>query len=767
MLLHGKRGDPGTDAAIRPFGIGGIGSRAQLPLNGLFARGRLPVRLRWSIRHNRSTALGGAMVRVAVGAVGVAIALMVFPVTAGERPGGVTDERLRSPDAEPGNWLTTGRDYGDNRFSPLREIDENNVGQLKLAWYYDLDTHRGQEATPVAVDGVLYTTSAWSKVQAFRATTGELLWQFDPKVPGSVAIHVCCDVVNRGVAVWRGLVYVGTLDGRLIALDSATGKVAWSVLTVDPKRPYAITGAPLIAAGKIIIGNAGAEYGVRGYVTAYDARTGRRAWRFYTVPGDPAKGFENAAMRKAAKTWSGKWWKDGGGATVWNSLSYDPDLGLVYFGTGNASPWSGPVEGGKRGDGLYAASIVALHVADGSYAWHYQTTPGDIWDYDATQTVTLATLDIDGRSRKVAMQASKNGFFYVLDRATGELLSARNYVPVNWARRVDITTGRPEVDPAADYATTGKLYVATPGASGGHNWQPMSFSPRTGLAYIPAHEIAGPFLKANGAKPGALHFNTLLDPAPFVLPDDVKIKAAIRDSLKGYLSAWDPVAGREAWRAELPGPWNGGVLSTAGNLVLEGTAAGEFVAYRATDGARLWSFPTQTGVIAAPMTFAADGRQFITVLVGTGGAYPLYMGELAFKSGRLPNRSRVLTFALEGHAQLPPPVTTATAFPAPPAGVQPAARVAEGERIYGTYCLVCHGSAAYSGGVLPDLRYSRVLADDGLWKAVVQDGALTANGMVAFGSALSPEQLAALRSYLIARAQLGYATEKEAGAARP
>jgi quinohemoprotein ethanol dehydrogenase len=560
---------------------------------------------------------------------------------------------------------------------------------------------------------------------------------------------------------------VATLDGRLIALDAGTGKTVWSVLTVDPKRPYAISGAPLVAAGKVLIGNAGAEYGVRGYVTAYDARTGRRAWRFYTVPGDPAKGPENAAMQRAAKTWSGTWWKDGGGATVWNSLSYDPDLGLVYFGTGNASPWSGPVEGGKRGDGLYAASIVALHVADGTYAWHYQTTPGDIWDYDATQTVTLATLNIDGQARKVAMQANKNGFFYVLDRATGELLSARNYVPVNWARRVNVKTGRPEVNPAADYAATGEIRQATPGPAGGHNWQPMSFSPRSGLVYIPAQETPTALLKAKDLRPGALRWNTGIDNTAWMLPDDEKIKAAVRDGLKGYLSAWDPVAGREAWRAELPGPWNGGVLSTAGNLVFEGNAAGEFAAYRATDGTRLWSFNTQTGVIAAPMTFAVDGRQFVTLLVGTGGGPLLAMGELAFKSGRLPNRSRVLTFALDGSAQLPPPVTTATAFSAPPTDVQPPAQVATGAHIYADYCLVCHGSAAVSGGPVPDLRYSRALADGDLWRAIVHDGALTADGMVAFGSALSPEQLAAVRSYLIARAQLGYATEKQGGAARP
>ena len=705
------------------------------------------------------------MKSIFVGVVAVAWALGAVPAVAGERAGWITEARVRAADSEPANWLVTGRDYGESRFSPLRSINEDNVARLKLAWYYDLDTHRGQEATLVAVDGVLYTTSAWSKVQAFRATSGELLWQFDPKVPGSVAVHVCCDVVNRGVAVSRGRVYLGTLDGRLIALDARTGKPVWSVLTVDKHRPYAITGVPLVAGGKVLIGNAGAEYGVRGYLTAYDAASGRRLWRFYTVPGDPAKGFENAALERAAKTWSGAWWKDGGGGTVWNSLTFDPELGLVYFGTGNASPWAGPVEGGKRGDGLYTASVVAIHLADGSYAWHYQTTPGDVWDYDSAQTLTLATLKLDGRERKVVMQAAKNGFFYVLDRTDGQLLSAKNFVPVNWATGVDLKTGRPDVAPEAHYDTTGKVWLSMPGALGGHNWQPMSYSPLTGLVYIPAQELPFPFLKDKDFRPEPVGINMGVDLAATSLPQDPKVKASIMASLKGFISAWDPVAGREVWRAEHSGPWNGGLLSTAGNLVFQGTASGEFIAYRASDGAKLWSHPTQTGVIAAPMTFAVDGRQFVTVLAGWGGAFPLVAGELAFKSGRLPNRSRVLTFALDGTARLPEATTVAAEFPPPPATAIPAAQIAAGAKLYARYCGSCHGDAAHSGGLLPDLRYSRSLADDDLWRTVVLKGALSANGMIGFESAVGAERLSTVRAYLIARAQESFAAEKKAAAA--
>lgn len=660
------------------------------------------------------------------------------------------------------DWSAVGHDSGDTRFSPLTQVNDTNVGRLRLAWYHDLDTHRGQEATPVVVDGVMYSSSAWSKVQAFRAATGELLWQYDPEVPGKTAIHVCCDVVNRGVAVSHGRVFVGTLDGRLVALEAKTGKPVWSVQTGEGKRPYTISGAPLVADGHVIIGNAGAEYGVRGYVTAYDERTGKRLWRFYVVPGNPAKGFENDDMRRAAKTWSGQWWKDGGGGTVWNSLSYDPELGLVYFGTGNASPWSGPVEGGDRGDALYTASIVAVRVGDGRLAWHYQNTPGDIWDYDSTQTLSLATLRLDGRDRRVVMQANKNGYFYVLDRTNGELLSAKGFVPMNWSTGVDMKTGRPVVNPEARYDRSGKVWVAIPGGLGAHNWQPMSFSPATGLAYIPAQEVPFPYLKDKEFSYIDVGANMGVDLAATSLPQDPRVKAAVKSGLKGFLLAWDPVAGREAWRAEHAGPWNAGLLSTGGNLVFQGTAAGEFLAFRATDGERLWSFPAQTGVIAAPMTFMVDGRQYVSVVVGWGGVFPLVAGELAKKSGEVENRSRVLTFALDGTASLPAAQPSRRErMPAPQAKQDPA-RVAAGAKTYARYCGNCHGDAAHSGGLLPDLRHTPALVDDGFWSAVVEQGALEANGMIAFGKALGSARLGEVRSYLIHRAQESEAEEQAA-----
>ncbi len=672
------------------------------------------------------------------------------------RPAWVTASRLAHPSSEPQNWLTTGHDYSDTWFSPLTSINDRDVGRLALAWHYDLDTHRGQEATPVVVDGVMYTTSAWSKVQAFDAATGRLLWQFDPKVPGKTAFYACCDVVNRGVAVWRGRVYVATLDGRLISLDARTGKPIWSVLTVDGRKPYTITGAPLAVAGRIIIGNAGAEYGVRGYVSAYDAVTGKLLWRFYTVPGNPAERFESPALARAAKTWPPGWWKSGGGATVWNSFSYDPDLDLLYFGTGNVQPWA-RMPSGQRADGLFSASIVAVHASTGRYAWHYQTTPGDMWDYDSTQTLALATLEVDGRPRKVIMQAAKNGYFYVLDRVTGQLLSARNFVPVNWSRGIDPETGRPEVNPQAIYDVTGKVWIGEPGAGGGHNWQPMSFSPATGLVYIPAQELPFPYLMDPTFEPQELATNMGIDQATTSLPDDPTARAQALAGLKGYLSAWNPVTQREVWRVTLKGPWNGGILSTAGNLVFEGNAAGEFVAYRASDGEKLWSFAAQTGIIAAPMTFSVAGKQYVTVLAGWGGIFPLATGVLSFKSGREVNRSRVLTFALDATDRLPPATPQPMSFPPPPTVHESAALVAEGARYYARRCGSCHGDAAVSGGLVPDLRYSAALGSDEYWNAVVNGGALEPEGMVSFRSALSAKQQAALRAYLIQRAQQGYA----------
>jgi PQQ-dependent dehydrogenase (methanol/ethanol family) len=424
---------------------------------------------------------------------GIAALLFAANVEAATRAGNVDDARLKNADAEPGQWLATGRTWDEQRYSPLARINTQNVSRLGLAWYHDLDTNRGQEASPIVVDGVLYVTSAWSKVFAFDAKSGKLLWKFDPKVPGATGIKGCCDVVNRGVAAWKGRIYLGAYDGRLIALDAKSGRQVWSVQTVDPTRAYTITGAPRIANGKVFIGNGGAEIGVRGYVSAYDAQSGKLLWRFHTVPGDPSLPYESDVLRRAAATWTGDlYWKFGGG-TAWDGMAYDPATNLVYFGTANGTPWVAEVRSPGGGDNLFTNCILAVDGDTGRYAWHYQVTPAESWDFDATSPLALADLDIDGARRRVLMQVSKNGFFYALDAATGRLLRAKNYTTVTWATGVDMKTGRPIEVPEARFGKTGKPVVVQPGGQGAHSWHPMSFSRRTGLLYTPMVETSTAF----------------------------------------------------------------------------------------------------------------------------------------------------------------------------------------------------------------------------------------------------------------------------------
>jgi PQQ-dependent dehydrogenase (methanol/ethanol family) len=487
-----------------------------------------------------------------------------LPASSQAKQADVDSSRLIKADAEPANWMSHGRTYDEQRFSPLDQISQENVADLGLAWSFDLTTERGIEATSIVVDGVMYMTSAWSIVHALDARTGQPLWSFDPRVAKEKAKHTCCDVVNRGVAVWKGQVFLGALDGRLFALDAATGKVNWEIATLDAALPYTITGAPRVVKDKVLIGNGGAEFGVRGYLSAYNVADGSLAWRFYTVPGNPELGFENKTMEMAAQTWNGKWWEIGGGGTVWDSMAYDPELDLLYFGVGNGTPWNQELRSPGGGDNLFLSSIVAVKPDTGEYVWHYQTTPGETWDYTATQHIILAQLEIDGKQRDVVMQAPKNGFFYVLDRKTGELLSAENYINITWATHVDMKTGRPVEVPEARYRD--EPFLVFPSYLGGHNWHPMSYSPATGLVYIPVLDFPANYAQPDAFKynPGAANVGT--HGIVGSLPDAQAERDAMRAIIKGRLLAWDPVAQKEAWRVEHKGPWNGGALSTAGNL---------------------------------------------------------------------------------------------------------------------------------------------------------------------------------------------------------
>jgi quinohemoprotein ethanol dehydrogenase len=662
-------------------------------------------------------------------------------------PAAVNAQRIINADREPGNWMSHGRSYDEQRFSPLAVINDSNAERLGLSWYFDIPTDRGMQATPLMIDGVLYVSGSWSMVYAFNAVTGELLWQYDPQVPREKLLELCCDAINRGVAAWDGKIFVGTLDGRLVALNAADGSVAWDVSTIPEGSAYSITGAPRVIKGKVIIGNGGSEFGVRGYISAYEATTGKLAWRFYTVPGDPSQPFENPILEMAAKTWTGEWWKLGGGGTVWDSMAYDAELDLLYIGVGNGSPWNAQIRSPGGGDNLFLSSIVALRPDTGEYVWHYQETPRESWDFTATQHMILANIEVGGKERKVIMQAPKNGFFYILDRATGEFLSAEKYTLVTWASHIDPETGRPVEAPGVRY-DGGQPTVNFPGFMGGHNWQPMSYSPRTGLVYIPAQQTLAVY--AHDAefnyRPG--FYNTGIDWTKAMMPEDPAERAGILDQFTGFISAWDPVAQREAWRIPLGTMWNGGILSTEGNLLFQGNGTGRFVAYRADSGEALWGFDAQTGIMAAPITYEVNGTQYVAVVAGWGGLGVL-IGEIGKKASAMVNRSRVLVFALDADGALPEPKTYSRGTPNPPPLVDDPALVQHGKELYHQSCFACHGADVISSSSqMPDLRYMSAQKHE-LFLQITLDGILHTRGMGAYKEWVSEEDAKAIHAYVI------------------
>lgn len=546
----------------------------------------------------------------------------------------VDDEALL--DADPTEWLSYGRDYAETHYSPLDGIDADNVHRLGLAWSSEIRGTAGRlEATPLVSDGVMYASGTWSVLFALDARTGEEIWRWDPAIVRGGRRNggpsVCCGPVNRGVALYRGRVYAGLLDGRLVALDAETGDVVWVRQTTPRGGEYSITQAPRIVKGNVVIGNSGAEYGVRGYVSAYDAESGELQWRFHTVPGDPANGFESEVMAWAAGTWAGEWWKLGGGGTVWDGMAYDPEADILYVGTGNGAPWSREHRSAGQGDNLFLASILALDPDDGDLYWHYQTVPGDDWDYTATQNIVLAELTVDGEERPVLMQAPKNGFFYVLDRLTGELISAEPFTHVTWAERIDMETGRPVETPEARYDERGAWLA--PGPGGAHNWRPMSWNPDTGLVYIPGRNDHHFYRRNPYFSPVPGRFNTGLGGDR---PREVEEPPAPEPP--GFLLAWDPVAGEERWRIPYDQGRNGGTLTTAGGLVFTGTATGRFLAYDARTGEELFEEELAPG-IGTPMTYELGGRQYVTVMAG--------QGESQGAEGR------IWTFVLDGSAPMP------------------------------------------------------------------------------------------------------------------
>jgi PQQ-dependent dehydrogenase (methanol/ethanol family) len=670
----------------------------------------------------------------------------------------VTDDRLNNAEATPTEWLSYGFDREETRHSPLAGITTTNVADLGVAWTYDLATSRGVESTPIVIDGTMYVTSAWSVVYALDAKTGEELWTYDPNVDRAVGVNACCDVVNRGVAVYEGKLYLGVIDGRVEAIDAKTGEVIWSKVTVDQSKPYTITGAPRVVDGKVLIGNGGAELGVRGYLNALDAETGDLIWRFYTVPSadkQPDGAASDSAFEQVGNvTWgdTGAWKTDGGGGTVWDSIIYDEVNDSVIFGVGNGSPWNQRLRDPSGLDNLFLSSIVAVDADTGAYKWHFQTTPGDNWDYTATQTLIIAELPLgtDGADRRVVMQAPKNGFFYVIDAATGEFVAGNNYVPMNWATGLT-DDGRPIEVPEARYAESS--YLQTPGPLGGHNWHPMAFNPDVGLAYIPAQEIPQAYATDARFQDDSSKWNTGADFAadvPQLIPSEVF--KFLRSGLKGRLIAWDPVANEARWTVEHEGPWNGGVLSTAGGVIFQGKLNGEFVAYDASSGEALWVHDVKSGAASGPGTFEIDGEQYVTITTGWGSAYLLSAGGVAAPQPVQPTVGKVVTFKLGASGTIPDiDVQLVEATPkAEEFGTDQ--QLADGLVHYARNCLVCHGPFAVGAGVLPDLRWSAYTSSPDAWKGVVVDGNLQSIGMVSFADVLSENDVEAIRAYVVQQA---------------
>ncbi|WP_157622885.1 PQQ-dependent dehydrogenase, methanol/ethanol family [Solimonas soli] len=675
------------------------------------------------------------------------------------------DNAALSNDADGTNWAANGRTFSETHFSPLKQITTQNVGQLGLVWALDFDDVWNMATMPVEVDGVVYVAAGYSVIHAVDVRSGQLLWKYDPKV-GEKKMRMAWGI--RGLTYWNGKIYAGVQDGRLFALDAKTGTLVWETQTTEPDDNRYITGAPRVWRGsdgraRVIIGHGGADFGhVRAYVTTYDAETGQPIWRWWMVPGNPADGFENKAMEMAAKTWTGEWWKYGGGGTAWNAMTYDPKYNRVYIGTGNGSPWNAKLRSPGGGDNLFLCSVVALDADTGEYVWHYQTTPGESWDFNSTMDITLATIKIDdaqgcasaagagcagaaGAPRDVILHAPKNGFFYVIDRATGKLISAEKLGKVTWAKYVDLKTGRPVENPGVRYEDGEALTF--PGSAGLHNWPPMSYSPDTGLVYIPAHEMAG-YYNDKGR-----------DPKTWTMtPDDVMGLRGFFDDVpknagSASLLAWNPVTQKKAWEEPVPGANNGGVLATAGGLVFQGQSDGKFVAHDAQTGKIVWRFDMGVGSMGAPISYEVDGRQYITVPAGWAGGQML-LGSLSAQHGWVgrDHPRRLLTFAIGGDARLPPtpPPSQVTPIDGPSFQLDPA--LAEKGKLVYNRCVICHGVSAVAGGYAPDLRASQIPLSTAAFTAVVRDGALMSRGMPKFAE-LSDEEIIELQHYIRDRAR--------------
>jgi alcohol dehydrogenase (cytochrome c) len=532
-----------------------------------------------------------------------------------------TLDALKADATTPGDVLTYGMGYSNQRYSALKQINTQTVGKLAPTWSYSLNNPQGQESQPIVHDGVMYVTTHNATI-ALNPLTGKQIWKQDIELPQDVFKMACCGILNRGAAIYDGKLYRVTLDAHVIALDAKTGKQLWKSKAADYQNGHAMTGAPLVANGVVMTGIAGGEYGTRGFIDAWDPATGKQLWRLYTTAAPGEKGGDTWPGDTASK----------GGAPTWLTGAYDPELDLVYWGTGNGGPWNAET---RKGDNLYVCSVLAFRPKTGELVWHYQFSPNDLYDYDATEVGMLVDLKIGGQAKKTLVQANRNGFFYVLDRANGKLLAANPYVKVNWADKIDMATGRPVESAVTKRIRAGGDEVVWPSVLGGKNWTPMSWNPATGLAYANTLNIAWPYQLAKPEyKKGEWYLGV-----------NFRGVEMPKDQPHGYLSAIDPMTGKSKWQL----PWAGqpsmaGTLSTGGGLVFTGAATGEFIAVDAVNGKKLWEFQTSSGIIGLPVTWEHQGKQYVTIVVGAGGVWALLGDE---RMAATPAGGSVWTFALK------------------------------------------------------------------------------------------------------------------------
>jgi len=694
---------------------------------------------------------GAAMLAIA------AISLGAASAAAPQKWGQIDDARMQAANNEPQNWLIHSGNQQAWRYSGLDQITPDNIKNLKPAWVLEFDTYRGQESTPIVVDGVAYVTTAWSKVYAVDAKTGKQLWYHDPKAMGPSGARTCCDVVNRGAAVYKGKVYVGTIDGRLIALDAKTGKQKWSTMTVDPDGTLSITSAPRVANGLVFIGNAGGDFGGRGYVSAYNAETGKQVWRFWLTPGKLGTK-DNAPSDEIMEslvqpTWPGPYTEYRGGANVWNAMVYDPEFDQLYLATGNGFPWNRYFRSEGKGDNLFLASVVALDAKTGKYKWHYQETPGESWDLDAVSDMILMDLPANGQTRKALVHTPKSGLAFVIDRQTGRLISGEPFVPgITWLTGIDPATGKPIMNPASYYdnKTPVRSY---PGGGGAHSWHPTSYSPKTGLIYLQARQGPPGLFTPKPTYEYVKHVDNM---GVFVfgqtIPPEIKaleppMPEGATES-KGYLLAWDPAKQKAAWKTEGNG---GGVLATAGNLVFQGgsrSVMGELKAFRADTGEKVWSYNTPNAVLTGPVSYMVDGEQYVLVPMGALAVIGSPVDARERQNGRL------VAFKLNGKATLPAEPPPAGPFLPPPADqTWPSGDIVRASNMYAELCARCHGPNARGPNILPDLRRSKVLANKALWSAIVEGGAMQATGMIGWSKFLPAGGAEMIRGYVAEEAR--------------